>query len=118
MNNTKKITYVFLQGRKQRINSRKKISKEFFYTYFYAVKNYTNVEIVEMENFEPTISQKFLRKFDSFINKLSKLPIYTYAIFKRKNLKIFKQSDFVILSNDRVAFSSLPMIWLTKISNP
>lgn len=118
MNNTKKITYVFLQGRKQRINSRKKISKEFFYTYFYAAKNYTNVEIVEMENFESTISQKFLRKFDSIINKLSKLPIYTYAIFKRKNLKIFKQSDFVILSNDRVAFSSLPMIWLTKISNP
>ena len=62
MNNTKKITYVFLQGRKQRINARKEISKEFFYTYFYAVKNYTNVEIVEMENFEPTISQKFLRK--------------------------------------------------------
>ena len=118
MNNTKKITYVFLQGRKQRINSRKEISKEFFYTYFYAAKNYTNVEIVEMENFEPSISQKFLRKLDSFINKLSKLPIYTYAIFKRKNLKIFKQSDFVILSNDRVAFSSLPMIWLTKISNP
>ena len=118
MNNTKKITYVFLQGRKQRINSGKKISKEFFYTYFYAVKNYTNVEIVEMENFEPSISQKFLRKLDSFINKLSKLPIYTYAIFKRKNLKIFKQSDFVILSNDRVAFSCLPMIWLTKISNP
>jgi glycosyltransferase involved in cell wall biosynthesis len=118
MNNAKKITYVFLQGRKQRITSRKKISKEFFYTYFYAAKNYTNIEIVEMENFESTISQKFLRKFDSFINKLSKLPIYTYAIFKRKNLKIFKQSDFVILSNDRVAFSSLPMIWLTKISNP
>ena len=118
MNNTKKITYVFLQGRKQRINSRKKISKEFFYTYFYAAKNYTNVEIVEMENFIPSISQKSLRKLDSFINKLSKLPIYTYAIFKRKNLKIFKQSDFVILSNDRVAFSSLPMIWLTKISNP
>jgi len=118
MNNEIKITYVFLQGRKQRVNSRKKISKEFFYTYFYATKNYTNVEIIEMENFEPSIAQKFLRKLDTFINRLSKLPIYTYAVFKRKNLKIFKQSDFVILSNDRVAFSSFPLIWLTKLANP
>lgn len=38
MNNTKKITYVFLQGRKQRINSGKKISKEFFLYLFLCSK--------------------------------------------------------------------------------
>lgn len=118
MNNEIKISYVFLQGRKQRLNSKKNISKEFFYTYFYASEKYTNVEVIEMEDFEPKISQIFLRKFDTFINKLSKLPVYSYAIFKRKNIKKFKQSDFVILSNDRVAFSSFPLIWLTKISKP
>ena len=117
-NNTKKITYVFLQGRKQRLEKENNISKEFFYSYFYAKDNFENVEIVEMENYEKKFSQFFLRKFDSFINKLTKLPIYTYAIFKKKNIKKFIDSDYIIFSNDRVAFSSLPLILITKKRNP
>jgi glycosyltransferase involved in cell wall biosynthesis len=117
-NNSKKITYVFLQGRKQRLEKNNNISKEFFYSYFYAKDNFESVEIIEMENYEKKISQYFLRKFDSFINKLTKLPIYTYAIFKKKNIKKFLSSDYIIFSNDRVAFSSLPLILITKKRNP
>ena len=117
-NNSKKITYVFLQGRKQRLEKNNNISKEFFYSYFYAKDKFENVEIVEMENYEKKFSQYFLRKFDSLINKLTKLPIYTYAIFKKKNIKIFLDSDYIIFSNDRVAFSSLPLILVTKRRNP
>ena len=51
-NNSIKITYVFLQGRKQRLESNKNISKEFFYSYFYAKEKFEKVEIVEMENYE------------------------------------------------------------------
>ena len=80
----KTITYVFLQGRKQRLESGNLISKEFFYSYFYAKENFDNVNILEMENFEKNIKQSLLRKIDSIINKLTKLPIYTYAIFKKK----------------------------------
>ena len=113
----KTITYVFLQGRKQRLESSKLISKEFFYSYFYAKENFDNVNIVEMENFEKNIKQSLLRKLDSFINKLTKLPIYTYAIFKKKNLDVFNKSDFIIMANDRVAFSCFPLIILSKRKN-
>ena len=116
-NNSKKITYVFLQGRKKRLSSNINISKEFFYTYFFAKDNFPNVNIVEMENYNNSFSQFVLRKFDSLINKLSKLPIYTYAILKRKNIKIFCESDFILLSTDRVAFSCLPLILLAKKRN-
>ena len=117
-NNSIKITYVFLQGRKQRLESNKNISKEFFYSYFYAKEKFEKVEIVDMENYEKKISQYLLRKFDSLINKLTKLPIYTYAIFKKKNIKKFVDSDYIVFSNDRVAFSSLPLIWITRKRNP
>lgn len=117
-NNSIKITYVFLQGRKQRLESNKNISKEFFYSYFYAKEKFEKVEIVEMENYEKKTSQYLLRKFDSLINKLTKLPIYTYAIFKKKNIKKFVDSDYIVFSNDRVAFSSLPLIWITRKRNP
>ena len=117
-NNSIKITYVFLQGRKQRLESNKNISKEFFYSYFYAKEKFKKVEIVEMENYEKKTSQYLLRKFDSLINKLTKLPIYTYAIFKKKNIKKFVDSDYIVFSNDRVAFSSLPLIWITRKRNP
>ena len=59
-NNSKKITYVFLQGRKQRLEKNNNISKEFFYSYFYAKDNFESVEIVEMENYEKRFSQYFL----------------------------------------------------------
>ena len=113
----KTITYVFLQGRKQRLESGNLISKEFFYSYFYAKENFDNVNILEMENFEKNIKQSLLRKIDSFINKLTKLPIYTYAIFKKKNLDVFNNSDFIIMANDRVAFSCFPLIMLSKRKN-
>ncbi len=113
----KTITYVFLQGRKKRLESGNLISKEFFYSYFYAKENFDNVNILEMENFEKNIKQSLLRKIDSFINKLTKLPIYTYAIFKKKNLDVFNNSDFIIMANDRVAFSCFPLIMLSKRKN-
>ena len=113
----KTITYVFLQGRKQRLESGNLISKEFFYSYFYAKENFDNVNILEMENFEKNIKQSLLRKIDSIINKLTKLPIYTYAIFKKKNLDVFNNSDFIIMANDRVAFSCFPLIILSKRKN-
>ena len=112
-----KITYVFLQGRKKRLGSENIISKEFFYSYFFAKDNFENVKIVEMENYENKPIQFFLRKFDSLINKLTKLPIYTYAIFKKKNLDTFNNSDYILLSTDRVAFSCFPLIWLSKKRN-
>ena len=70
-NNSKKITYVFLQGRKKRLSSNINISKEFFYTYFFAKDNFPNVNIVEMESYNNSFSQFILRKFDSLINKFS-----------------------------------------------
>lgn len=114
---SKKITYVFLQGRKKRLDSEKSISKEFFYSYFFAKDNFENVKIVEMENYERKPIQFFLRKCDTLFNKLTKLPIYTYAIFKKKNLEAFNDSDYILLSTDRVAFSCFPLIWLAKRRN-
>ena len=50
VNKNTNVTYLFVSGRKNRIVSDKIYSKEFFYSYHFVKKYYSNVEILEFND--------------------------------------------------------------------
>ena len=106
-----KITYTFLSGRKNRIdNESKPYAKEFFYGFDYFKKIFKNVEIVEFED------QKSIFNFIYIVlNKLSNLPFYGNQIVNKKNYRIYNNSENLIFTNQKTAFSALPMLLPIKL---
>lgn len=114
----KNILYVFGSGRLKRINNRDIDSEEFFYGYFYFLKKYKNVNVIEMkrEGKLTKIIPNIFLFFDKVLRKISTLPFYMSLICNRTNFKEIKKSDILIVTNDRLALSILPMVLLAKLS--
>jgi len=113
----KNILYVFGSGRLKRINSKEIDSEEFFYGFFYLLKKYKNVDAIEM-NKEVKLTKiipKIFLFFDKSLRKISTLPFYMSLICNSSNFKKIKKSDILIVTNDRLGLSILPMVILTKI---
>ena len=110
----KKIIYFYVSGRKNRIESNTTGSKEFFYGSKYL--NQTNkVEIIEFNDNLPKskLTISILDFFDKVLRKLTSLPIFTREIVSFYNLKKIQESDYLVLTNDRIGCSLLPiMIYL------
>lgn len=108
----KKITYLFGEGRIKRLNSNTNTSDEFFYGYHYVKKLYPNTDIIEMNS---NLKKPVLNIIDKILRKITHLPFYFSHIMTYKNfVKLFK-SDVIIATNDRIALSALPLIFLSKI---
>ena len=77
----KKITYIFISGRKERIlNDKETFAKEFFYGFNYFKDKYEHVKIVEFKEVR-TIFNLFYK----ILNKISDLPFYgDYLINKEE----------------------------------
>lgn len=110
----KKIIYFYVSGRKNRIESNTTGSKEFFYGSKYL--NQTNkVEIIEFNDNLPKskVTINIFDFFDKVLRKLTSLPIFTREIVSFYNLKKIQESDYLVLTNDRIGCSLLPiMIYL------
>lgn len=101
------ITFVYQSGRKDRLNSKGEFPKEFFYGLEYFKKIFNDYKIIEFDNRE----LKNIRYFISlFLEKISGLPFFIQKIMNLENYKIFRNSDVIVFSNQRVAISSLPLI--------
>lgn len=113
----KNILYVFGSGRLKRIKSRDIDSEEFFYGYFYFLKKYKNVNLIEMKKEEKLtkIIPNIFLFFDKVLRKISTLPFYMSLICNRPNFKEIKRSDILVVTNDRLALSILPMVLLVKL---
>lgn len=110
----KKIIYFYVSGRKNRIESDTTGSKEFFYGYKYLNKT-NKVEIIEFNDNLPKskLTISILDFFDKVLRKLTSLPIFTREIVSFYNLKKIQESDYLVLTNDRIGCSLLPiMIYL------
>ncbi len=107
----KTLTYIFLNGREERINSKLNFPYEFFYGYNYLKNFYSEDNLIEFDYQNKSIVLRFLEKF---LNKLSDLPFFFQYITTVKNYRIIKNSDDIVMTNQRVAFSSLLMIFLGK----
>ncbi len=111
MGKDNQITYLFLSGRKNRLEDSQEHAKEFFYGFDYFKKNDKNTEIIEFSN-----NNNFLLKIISYILiKLSDLPFFLHKSISKSNYKKIKNTNKFVLTNQRVAFSILPFFLITKI---
>tara|TARA_B100001250_G_C19773070_1_gene778164 strand:+ start:587 stop:1678 length:1092 start_codon:yes stop_codon:yes gene_type:complete len=105
---TKRITFVFLSDRKKRLEAKNNYAKEFFYAYHHISSIYKNVDIVEFNNSKDST-------FDKLLRKLTDLPFFSSKIINKVNINLFLKTNILILTNQRVGFSTLPLVMILKI---
>ena len=113
-NNT--ITYIFGVGRERKLAGINNIAKEFFYGYDLFKKEFENNQIIELNESEniSSLSKVFIF-FDRAMIKISNMPFFMHQVISLQNFKKILRSDYLIITNERNAFSSLPMILLAKV---
>ena len=109
----KNILYVFISGRLEKINlSNYEYAKEFFYGYHHFKHLQHDVDIIEFSE------KKSLLKWIYYIlNKLSDLPIYGQYLVSKSNYRKLKNADEVIFTNQKTAFSMLPLLVFINLRN-
>ena len=91
-----KLTYFFLDGRKERLKSDTNCPKEMFTSYDYFFDKFIYKEIIQFtDNRKGSIAQ-FLKFLDRVLNKVTKLPFFTYNALTSKISKLFQNQ--IILS--------------------
>jgi len=109
----KNILYVFISGRLEKINlPNNEYAKEFFYGYHHFKKLQHDVEIVEFSE-----KKSFLNWIYYVLNKLSDLPIYGQFLVSKSNYSKLKKADEVIFTNQKTAFSMLPLLVFLNFRN-
>jgi len=109
--NKKDISYVFISGRKDKLNlSPEKYAKEFFYGYHYFQKNGYKTNIIEFNEKKSVFNFIYY-----FLNKISDLPIYGQFLTNSRNYSLLKKSSDIIFTNQKTAFSMLPLLLVSKI---
>ncbi len=110
------ITYVFGDGRSKHILSRENFAKEFFYGFFEFKDEFKNIDFIE---FSPKNKKSFINSFffifSKVLRKISKLSFFFENICTYKNLNILSKSKYIILTNDRIGISTLPLLLILKI---
>lgn len=107
----KNISYVFISGRKDKLNLRpENYAKEFFYGYQYFQNKGYETNIIEFNE------KKSIFNFVYYIlNRISDLPIYGQYLTNRKNYDLLKKSSDIIFTNQKTAYSMLPLLLVSKI---
>ena len=115
MENNKKITYLFLEGRKRRLTGN--FPNDFFYFYKHFVDKKTNLNLIESSSY--TLSfinlRTFLYLIDKILRKITKLPFYSYKFLTYENWKILNKSDYLIFTNETIGYSMMLYAFITKV---
>lgn len=111
-----KITYLFIAGRKNRIDN-SNYANDFFYGCRDFLKNSYDVDIIEMTFKQKNLNAKLLRFVDKVLRKISECSFFLASIISKKNLKIIKKTDVLIATNDRLGFSAIPYLIYLKVKN-
>ena len=112
-----KITYFFVHGRQKRIDNNDNFAKEMFYSYFHFKDQYPETTFVEFK--DPTrVFGSFLKIFDKYLNKSTKLPFFMSNVVNYSNFKTIINSDHIICAQDRIAISLLPIFKVVNIIKP
>ena len=119
MINSPKIIYFFVGSRKLRLNSSENYAKEFFYSFEYFKSKYPKIEIIEFNDVYQysKLFKKFLYYFDKLLRKLFKFPFFMHELINKQNFTKIINSDILILTNDRIGFSILPIIIIKKLKS-
>ncbi len=117
VNKNTNVTYLFVSGRKNRIVSDKIYSKEFFYSYHFVKKYYSNVEILEFNDVKNVyrITANTLKFIDKTLRKITKLPFFMTEIINYVNFKKLYKTDILVATNDRIGLSIMPILFIKKL---
>lgn len=107
----KTITYAFSGGRNEKYNEDLIQAKEFFYGLPSFNKDDFEINIIEFKRDKNSL---FLRFFDKIMTRVLSLPFYTSLIVNLKNYRIFKKTDYLILVNENIGCSVLPLLYALK----
>lgn len=106
MHYMKTITYVYGFGREKKLSNNPNYSSDFLYGFDYFLNNKYEVNYIlasESKSFILIFIEKVLRK-------LTKLPFYMSSYLSWKNLRTLLSSEVLILTNDTIALSLLPVL--------
>jgi glycosyltransferase involved in cell wall biosynthesis len=112
-----KLTYFFLYGRKERLLTNPECPKEMFYSYDYFLNKFSDTEIIQFTDDRKGLIPRILKFIDRVLNKLTKLPFFTYNALTSKNIKTINHSDYLVLAQDRIALSILPALIVIRLMN-
>ncbi len=117
VNKNTNVTYLFVSGRKNRIVSDKIYSKEFFYSYHFVKKYFSNVEILEFNDVKNVyrITANTLKFIDKTLRKITKLPFFMTEIINYVNFKKLYTTDILVATNDRIGLSIMPILFIKKL---
>lgn len=110
MNESPEVTYVF-KTRQDGYSENNKYPREHYYYFHNFLKNYKSNIIEEQD------SSILLTIFFDTLRKLTKLPLFTEKYLSFKNIKILKKSDKIVITNQNIYFSLLPIIYILKMLN-
>ena len=102
----KTITYVYGFGREKKLSNNPNYSSDFLYGFDYFLNNKYEVNYIiasESTSFILIFIEKVLRK-------LTKLPFYMSNYLSWKNIRTLLSSEVLILTNDTIALSLLPVL--------
>ncbi len=105
-----KIAFGYIYGRQERLQN-EDYPEEMFYGYHYYLEKYGSVEIIEYG----VVKFKILKLIERLIIKVTKLPIHLFHMTSLKNLSLIMKLDYLVLTNDRLLFSLLPLLYIRKL---
>ena len=105
------VTFIYKEGRINRLSSQEKFPKEFFYGYHNFLEDCSNVKVIEYRE-DSNITFKLAFKI---IRKIFRLPIYTEKLLNIKNLKILMKTEFLIQTNQNIGYSMIFIISILKL---
>ena len=108
--NKNKITYVFLSGRKKRLEIENHGAREFFYGFHHfqdilysTVEDKIKINKLDIIEFNKSIDSPL----DKILRKMTDLPFFSSKVMTKDNFKTFLNTTSLFLTNQRVGFSMI-----------
>lgn len=106
-----KITYAYGHGREKKINKTPNYSSDFLYGYDYLKELDYDVDYILPNN----KNNSLLIFIEKVLRKCTKLPFYMSDYISWNNIKKIFRSEVLILTNDPIALSLLPILIFYKL---
>lgn len=105
----KNITYIFSGNRKENYLENKIQAKDFYYGLTELDQEKFKIDVIEFEDKKNFLNYIF-KFIDKIFSKFLSLPFYSSKICTIRNLRLLFKSDYIVLINEGVGFSTLPML--------
>ena len=109
--------YLFVSGRKNRLNVLEDCAKEFFYSYNFFKDKYIETDVMEFNEVKDysKLFKKILKLSDRILRKMVKFPIFMSEIVNKTNFNKIINSDVLVITNDRIGCSIIPIMLMSKL---